>query len=465
MTAADEFPPDPAEPIDMPGARTQPNDEIAEQSVLGAMLLSPAAVDDVTAILGPDDYYRPRHSVIHEAILALRAAGEPADPTTVRGYLLRHGLIAQAGGAAYLHTVYAGTPTAANAVYYARIVAELAGQRRLIAVGTRTVQLGYAAEGGDLASLVGAAKAELDGVLDLGRGDVTDINTVADAALRQIQTGRKVTPTPWSELNDVIDGWAPATFVAVGARPSVGKTLVTAQALREFVLRQRSLDGLGGIYFTHEMSSERLYTRELAGLARVSQKAMQRAQVSPAEWERIQRADATLRSLPMVFEGASGWTPSQVVARARKANRKHRIGMIAIDHIGLSTADKPRPNRQMELSDAADAYLALAHDLDCTVVVATQLNRGPMQRSDSRPVPSDIRDTDRIEQNADLVLLLHRDMDKAPDRMFMGVAKNRDGEQIAVELEFDGPRAEVRDVTWTPSGPLGVSEYDDGRYQ
>lgn len=449
MSATDQMP---HELDDHSTARTQPNDEIAEQSVLGAMLQSPDAVDDVTAIIGPGDYYRPRHALIHETILELRAEGEPADPTTVRSRLLRNGLIAQAGGAAYVATVYGSTPTAANATYYARIVAELAGQRRLIAAGTRTVQLGYAAEGSDLASLVGAARMELDSVLDLGRGDVTDINTVADAALRQIQTGRKVTPTPWSDLNEAIDGWAPSTFVAVGARPSVGKTLVTAQALREFVLRQRSLDGLGGIYFTHEMSSERLYVRELAGLARVSQKAMQRAQVTPEEWARIQRADATLRGLPLVFEGASGWTPSQVVARARKAHRKHRIGMVAIDHIGLTTADKPRPNRQMELSDAADAYLALAHDLECTVVVATQLNRGPMQRSDSRPVPSDIRDTDRIEQNADLVLLLHRDMDKAPDRMLMGVAKNRDGEQVAIELEFDGPRAEVRDVTWTPSG-------------
>lgn len=446
---AETIPPD---PDDAPTGRVQPNDELAERSVLGSMLLSGSAIDDVSSAISAADYYRPKHALVHEAILDMRAAGEPVDMTTVGAYLLRHGLIGQAGGLAYLHTLVADTPTAANAGYYARIVAELAGQRRLIQAGTRAVQLGFSAEGGDLAALVGAAKAELDAVLDVGRGEVTDINTIADAALSQIQAGRKVTPTPWRDLNAAIDGWAPSTFVAIGARPSVGKTLVAAQALREYVMRQRSMDGLGGVYFTHEMSGERLYIRELAGLSGVDQKSLQRGELSAAEWDLVAKADGTLRQLPLFFEGASGWSPSQVVARARQANRKRRIGMVVVDHIGLTKADKPRPNRQMELSDAADAYLALAHDLDCTVVVVTQLNRGPMQRADSRPVPSDIRDTDRIEQNADLVLLLHRDLEKAPDEMYMAVPKNRDGIQTNVQLKFAGAHAEVRDQEWTPYG-------------
>lgn len=446
MTALDEAP-----GFDEQGMRVPPNDELAERSVLGSMLLSASAIDDATAVIGAGDYYRPKHTLVHEAIVEMRAAGEPVDMTTVGAYLLRHGTIAQAGGLAYLHTLISDTPTAANAGYYARIVADFAGRRRLIEAGTRTVQLGFSADGGDLESLVGAAKAELDGVLDVGRGEVTDINTVADEALDRIQTGRKVTPTPWTDLNAVIDGWAPATFVVIGARPKVGKTLVTAQAMRDFVLRQRTLDGLAGIYFTHEMTGPRLYTRQLAGLARVSQTALRRGELTKAEWDRISQADGTLRQLPLYFEGASGWTPSQIIARTRQANRKTRIGMVAVDHIGLTKADKPRQgNRQMELSDAADAYLALAHDLDCTVVVASQLNRGPMQRADSRPVPSDLRDTDRLEQNADLVLLLHRDVDKAPDRLWMSAPTNRDGEQALVELEFDGARAEVRDATWSP---------------
>jgi len=442
----------PAEP-DVTAGRVQPNDELAEQSALGGMLLSPAAVDDVTAILRAEDYYRGRHQVIHEAIVDLRAAGEPVDAVSVGAHLLRNGQIARVGGHAYLHTLASSVPTAANAGYYARIVSEHAGRRRLIAFGTRTAQLGYETDGSDLAALVGAARIDLDGVLDVTAGDVTDINDVADAALEQIRGGRKVTPTPWADLNEVVDGWAPATFVAIGARPKVGKTLVTGQILREFVLRQRSLDGLAGIYFTHEMTGPRLYTRQLAGLARVSQTALRRGNLTPAEWDRISQADATLRSLPLVFEGASGWTPSQIVARVRQANRKRRVGMVAVDHIGLTKADKRRDgNRQMELSDAADTYLAAAHDLDCTFVICTQLNRGPTQRADSRPVPSDIRDTDRIEQNADLLLLLHRDIDKAPDRLFMAAPTNRDGEPALVELEFDGARAEVRDLPWTPSG-------------
>ena len=213
-----------------------------------------------------------------------------------------------------------------------------------------------------------------------------------------------------------------------------------------YARQQRDQDGPQSVYLTWEASSERLYQRALASASGVSQKAMRHGRLTDDDWRALVRADEYLRGLPIVLEGASGRSVQQVRSRVKQLHRKRPVGHLVIDHIGLTRPERSKDNRQAELSEATDQLLALAHELDVSVHVLTQLNRGPTQRSDQRPVPSDIRDTDRLEQNADVLMLLHRDKDKTPKILDVSVAKHRDGEEGAIRLQFNGDTAVLSDI-------------------
>jgi replicative DNA helicase len=441
--------------------RTPPQDAAAEQSILGAILLAPGVLDEVITVLDGRDFYQPRHETIYAAALALRNRREPVDAVSVAAHLQVSGDLAKVGGPAYLHTLLSSTPTAANAGYYAKIVRERAVLRRLVAAGTRVVQLGYATDGGDVDATVAAAVGEVMAVGESARaGTDRSLWDIADAALEQIDAGITCVPTPWAELNYLIEGWVDETFVAIGARPGVGKTVIGRQISRSYAEAQVARDKRVAAYFTPEMSAERLYQRDLAGLAGVPLRDMRRGSLTEHQWHAVAAADRHLRDLPMVIVGASGMTARQIAARCRALHREAPLGMVTIDHIGLVVGEargRGDANKQAELSDAADVFLALAHELGVTVVVVTQLNRGVTQRADQRPVPSDIRDTDRIEQNADLVLMLHRDIDDHPDELHVAVPKNRDGEPGAFTLTFHGDQAKATSPQWRPSDALGRS--------
>lgn len=429
---------------DEPGARTPPQDIQAEQSVLGGIMLAPDAIDSAAAILTGSDFYRPAHELIFDTALQLRATGEPIDATTMNAALTARGDIKRAGGAVYLHTLISTVPTAANVEFYARIVRDRATLRRLIAAGTRVVQLGYSPARGDTDQAVTTAIAEVQAVSAGGlQSTARSLDEIADAAIDQIEAGIQATPTSWQSLNWLINGWVDATLVGIGARPGVGKTVFALQAFREYGEAQLHGDGRTAAYFALEMSPERLYQRTLAGLANVDWRRLRSGELQNDEWTKVARADGHMRSLPLAFEGASGWTARQIITRCRALHRDNPLGFVVVDHIGLTKADTKRENRQAELSEAADAFLALAHELNTTVVIVTQLNRQSTQRADQRPVPSDIRDTDRIEQNVDVLMLLHRDKDKAPSELWVSVAKNRDGAEGAFRLDFDGGRAQA----------------------
>lgn len=430
------------------GRDAPPQDVLAERSVLGACLLAPTAVDDITdtGLRGPD-FYQPAHETIWSAVQGLRRRGTPVDAVTLAAALSASGDLARIGGPAYLHTLLSTTPTAANVGYYAGIVREKATLRRLVAAGTRIAQLGYATDGGDVDELVNAAQAEVAAVADARltfHGETLD--EVADKAMELLEGGVPAVPSPWGTLNHLIDGLRPAHFYVTGARPASGKTLLALQWAISYARQQRDQDGPQAVYLTWEASSARLYQRALASASGVSQNAMRKQRLTDDDWRAIVRADEYLRGLPIVLEGASGKSVPQARARVKQLHRKRPVGHLVVDHIGLTRPERSKDNRQAELSEATDLLLALAHELDAAVHVLTQLNRGPTQRADQRPVPSDIRDTDRLEQNADVLLLLHRDKDKDPKHLDVSVAKHRDGEEGAVRLQFDGDRARLGDV-------------------
>lgn len=428
---------------------TADQDFSAEQAVLGAIMLSGGrALEDIPNF-DPADHYRPHHEELHRAFLAMAKRNEPIDQSSTAGVL------ATIRGCSpdYFVDLSQACTAWESVAFFAGKVSRAATLRRAREVGARLTGLdpALALSADDLDSALDSAKADLS-VLGVARhSGVTMFADVADGAIDSIGT-KVFTPTPWDGLNHLIRGWSPSQKYAIGARPGTGKTVIGVQAA---IHAARNADFAVG-YYTFEMNGERLYQRALASISKVDIKKLMDGNLSEAEWRALSRADQeVLRDLPVVVEGAAGWSAQQVVSHAKVAHRKRPLGVVFIDHIGRVASGTERAySREQHIAEADNRFLDMAHQLNIAVVVFTQLNRGPSQRADPKPILTDIRDSDVIEQNADCVILLHRDRQKTPSDLDAIVAKNRDGVDDTALLTFEGHYSRAIDREWTPSHAL-----------
>jgi replicative DNA helicase len=537
--------------------RQPPQDQAAEQSVLGGMLLSKDAIADVLERLRPGDFYRPAHQNVYDAILDLYGRGEPADAVTVAAELDRRGLLRRIGGAPYLHTLISTVPTAANAGYYAGIVAEKALLRRLVEAGTRVVQYGYAgAEGADVAEVVDRAQAEIYDVTDrrlsedfvpledLLQPTMDEIDAIASSGglSRGVQTG-------FTELDEVTNGLHPGQMIIVAARPGVGKalalntplptpaawttmgdvalgdelldadglptrvvaatevmlgrpcfeiefsdgTVVVADAAHQWptirgirtsvqlrcgwdtiaaagsamryaehgsvtallapVLRidsVRRVDSvpvrcvevdnaaslylagrgmvpthnstlgldfmrscsikhrLASVIFSLEMSKSEIVMRLLSAEAKIKLSDMRSGRMNDDDWTRLARRMSEISEAPLYIDDSPNLTMMEIRAKARRLRQKADLRLIVIDYMQLMTSGKKHESRQVEVSEFSRHLKLLAKELEVPVVAISQLNRGPEQRTDKKPMLADLRESGSLEQDADVVILLHR---------------------------------------------------------
>ncbi len=392
--------------------RQPPQDEAAEQAVLGGMLLSKDAIADVLERLRPGDFYRPNHQSVYDAILDLYGRGEPADAVTVAAELDRRGLLRRIGGAPYLHTLISTVPTAANAGYYAGIVAEKALLRRLVEAGTRVVQYGYAgAEGADVAEVVDRAQAEIYDVTD-GR---TSEDFVAledllqptmdeiDAIASQGGISRGV-PTGFLELDEVTNGLHPGQMIVIAARPGVGKSTLGLDFLRSCSIKNR----MSSVIFSLEMSKSEIVMRLLSAEAKIKLADMRAGRMSDDDWTRLARRMSEISEAPLYIDDSPNLMMMEIRAKARRLKQKHDLKLIVIDYLQLMTSGKKVESRQQEVSEFSRQLKLLAKELEVPVVAMSQLNRGPEQRTDKKPMLSDLRESGAIEQDSDMVILLHR---------------------------------------------------------
>jgi replicative DNA helicase len=392
--------------------RQPPQDEAAEQAVLGGMLLSKDAIADVLERLRPADFYRPNHQSVYDAVLDLYGRGEPADAVTVAAELDRRGLLRRIGGAPYLHTLISTVPTAANAGYYAGIVAEKALLRRLVEAGTRVVQYGYAgAEGADVAEVVDRAQAEIYDVTD-GR---TSEDFVAledllqptmdeiDAIASQGGISRGV-PTGFLELDEVTNGLHPGQMIVIAARPGVGKSTLGLDFLRSCSIKNR----MSSVIFSLEMSKSEIVMRLLSAEAKIKLADMRSGRMSDDDWTRLARRMSEISEAPLFIDDSPNMMMMEIRAKARRLKQKHDLSLIVIDYLQLMTSGKKVESRQQEVSEFSRQLKLLAKELEVPVVAMSQLNRGPEQRTDKKPMLSDLRESGAIEQDADMVILMHR---------------------------------------------------------
>ncbi len=425
--------------------RTPPQDIAAEQSVLGAMMLSKDAIADVVEVIREGDFYRPAHQTVYGTILDLYGRGEPADAVTVAGELTRLGELGRIGGAPYLHTLVSMVPTAANAEYYARIVRERAILRRLVEAGTRIVQMGYAGQG-DVDAVVDRAQAEVYEVTerrssedylplrDLMEGTLTEIEAIAN------RTGDLVgVPTGFIELDRLTNGLHPGQLVVLAARPAVGKSTLGLDLARAASIKH----GLTSCIFSLEMSRNEIVMRLLSAEAQVALHHMRSGHMSDPDWNRLAQKMGAVSEAPLFIDDSPNMTMMEIRAKCRRLKQRHDLRLVIVDYLQLMSSGKKVESRQQEVADFSRSLKLLAKELEVPVIAISQLNRGPEQRQDKKPMLSDLRESGSIEQDADMVILLHREdayekeSPRAGEADFI-VAKHRNGPTQTVTVAFQG---------------------------
>jgi replicative DNA helicase len=427
-----------------PQAPIPPQNLEAEESVLGAMMLSPGAIGAVSEILDAGDFYRESHAKIYRAGLALYAKGEPVDAITLTDELEERGELEEAGGRVRLHELAALVPATANAAHYARIVHETATLRGLIRAGGEIARLGWERPG-ETGDLVDRAEQI---VFDLSQQRVTGEFTHIDQLLKEsferitalYEAGVEVTGTAsgYRDLDRLTSGFQPGNLVIVAARPSMGKSALALCMAANIAVRQNTPVGM----FTLEMSKAEVTQRLMCSEAKVESQRLRTGKLAPDDWPRLTAACDKLAKAPIYVDDTGSINMMEIRSKARRLKSRHPdLGLIVVDYLQLMTSGGTVENRVQEVSQISRSLKILARDLDVPIIALSQLSRAVEQRTDKRPILSDLRDSGSIEQDADLVVFIYRDeyYNEESDQQGLAeviLAKHRNGPTDGVKLSF-----------------------------
>src|SRR5487761_193457 len=438
----------PAGPVSVIGGRIPPHNLEAEESLIGAMLLSRDAISAAIERCGDADFYKPSHAQIFSAITSIYNRAEPADAVTVAEELRRAGVLEDIGGAAVLVALQSNTPAISNASRYASIVEEHALLRRLIGVASEIAELGYGLPD-DVTAAVDQAESMVFEVAQ--RRTIDSVSPISDLLgetldrLEQlIDRGEEITgvPTGYTDLDRLLAGLQPSNLVVVGARPSMGKT---AFALGAAV--HAALTGVPVLFFSLEMSHLELAQRVLSAESRVDATRMRNGRLLNTDYTKVTNAISRLSAAPLHIDDNPNVTVMDIRARARRMKSREGLGLVVVDYLQLMSGRHSAENRQVEISEISRGLKILARELNIPVVALSQLSRTLESRADKRPMLADLRESGAIEQDADVVLFLYRDEVYNPDATETQgtaeviVAKHRNGPTGTTRLAFIGHHA------------------------
>ena len=428
-----------------PTAPVPPQNLDAEESVLGAMMLSPGAIGAVSEALSATDFYRDSHAKIYRAALQLYGRGEPVDAITLVDELERRGELEGIGGKVRVHELAALVPAAANAGHYARIVREMATLRGLIRAGSEIARLGMDREGDDATELVDRAEQI---IFDLSQsrvaGDFSHIEELLKESFERItalyESGADITGvgSGFTELDKLTSGFQPGNLVILAARPSMGKSGLALCIAANLAVRHDVPTAL----FTLEMSKSEVTQRLMCSEAKVESQRLRSGNLAPDDWPRLTAACDRLAKAPVWVDDTGSITMMEIRSKARRLKmREPNLGLIVVDYLQLMTSGSNAENRVQEVSQISRALKVLARDLDVPVLALSQLSRAVEQRHDKRPILSDLRESGSLEQDADLVMFIYRDEyynEDSPDQGLAEVhlAKHRNGPTGTVKLSF-----------------------------
>jgi len=427
--------------------RVPPHNLSAEESLLGALLLSREVVGQVSELgVQVEHFYKPAHQHIYSAIRGLMATGQPVDIVTVADELRRNGLIEEIGGSQALLELQNATPAISNASRYAKIVQDTAVLRRLISVAGEITEIAYM-EPDDVTKALDEAETKVfevaeDRVIDSTR-PLSDLLPLAMDKLQEtFERGDSITgaATGFNDLDEILSGLQPSTLNIIGARPAMGKTAVglgiavnVAKATQKPVL-----------VFSLEMGHAELTQRILSSEAEVESQKLRSGRLVEADWTKIGRAINRIDSVPLYLDDNPRVTVMEIRAKARRLKARHGgLALIMIDYLQLMSGGMNSENRQLEVSEISRGLKVLARELDVPIIALSQLSRNLESRADKRPMLADLRESGSLEQDADVVMFLYRDEvynrdspDKASAELI--IAKHRSGPTGVARLVWRG---------------------------
>ena len=423
---------------------TPPNSLEAERSVLGAMLQDSNAVMQASERLAKDDFYQPAHQELFDAMIKLYREQSPVDMVTVDTELTRRGTLEGVGGTAYLIELSQYVPTTANVKAYISLVSEKSTLRRLIKAAQEISQECYSQQNPLQETMNHAEKAIFDIVMNRSSGEslvhVKNVlyNTYANIEeLSRLKGKISGVPTGFTALDNMLTGLHGGELVILGARPSMGKTSLAMNIASYAALNA----GKSVAVFSLEMPREQIALRVLCSDAKVDMQKVRQGTLSGDDWVRLAKSIGPMSNAPLYIDDTAGITPSQLRSRCRRLMMDKGLDLIVLDYLGLMHADGKAENRQLEVSEISRSLKAIALELKVPVLACAQLSRASTARVDKRPALCDLRDSGSIEQDADVVMFIHREGYYDPN------AEEKNVGEIIVQKQRNGPLGTVK-VAW-----------------
>ena len=429
--------------------RVPPHSIEAESSVLGGLLLDNGAWDRVGDLLVDNDFYRHEHKLIYAAIGALINASKPADVITVNEQLQNQGKAEEMGGLGYLNSLAQYVPSASNIRRYAEIVRERSILRKLVSASDEIATNAFNPQGKAIDRILDEAEQKIFNIGEEGsrmKQGFQSMDTLVVELLDRVQemadNPNDITgvPTGFYDLDRMTSGLQPGDMVVLAARPSMGKTAFAINIAEHVALNE----GLPVAVFSMEMGASQLAVRVVGSIGRIDQGHLRTGKLNDDEWPRLTEAIEKLRTVSLHIDETPGLTPSELRANARRLARQcGKLGLIVVDYLQLMSGSggSGGDNRATELGEISRGLKMLAKELQCPVIALSQLNRSVEQRTDKRPMMSDLRESGAIEQDADIIMFIYRDDYYNKDSKEPGVAeiiigKQRNGPTGTVKLTF-----------------------------
>ena len=431
-----------------------PHSVEAEQSVLGAMLLEQDAVYVALEILKPEDFYKEAHREIFNAMVILFGKEEPVDLLTLTEEMRARETLDAVGGIPYLTSLTSNVPVTVHVEYYAKLVEEKAVLRRLIQSSREIMQLGYRPEVEAQELIEQAQKNIYDITQSQYRQGFTQIkellNTTFDEIEKRYENKEAITgmTTGFNDLDHKLSGFHPSDLILVAARPAMGKSAFALNLAQNAALK----GGAAVAIFSLEMSKEQLILRMLAAESMVDLSKIQSGRLNEEEWKRIAQAMVPLSQAKIHFDDSAGTSVTEMRSKSRRLKMEKGLDLVLIDYLQLMQGETRTENRQQEISQISRNLKIMAKELDCPVIALSQLSRAPEQRSDHRPILSDLRESGAIEQDADVVMFLYREAyyDEESEKQNLAeiiVSKHRHGETGTIEMVWLGQYQKFADAS------------------
>jgi replicative DNA helicase len=434
-------------------AKQPPFSQEAEQVVIGSMLAAPNLIPDVSNTMTSEDLYEPRHATIMDTMTFLSDEGHPVEPGSVIQYLQHNGELEKVGGREYIVRLYREA-SPANALYYANIVSEKSTVRKIMALHIQGLNAAQDGSGVDLKTLVSETQAALDSIAEERvASEVVRVGHTLEGTYDKIeelaksQGGVTGVPTGFYELDRLTYGLHPGQMIVVAARPGVGKSTLGMDFVRSAAIKHN----IPTLMCSLEMSVDEINMRLLSAECGVELSNIRKGTVTPTEWDRMSRKHQKIADAPLFLDDFAGNTMGQIRQKARRIKQRHGLGLIIIDYLQLMVAERPSGSRQQDVSDMSRSIKLLAKELGCPVIAMSQLNRGSEGRTDPRPKVSDLRESGAIEQDADAIMLIHREDMYDPDTPRVGeadiiIGKQRSAPTGTGVLGFQGGYSRFADL-------------------